>query len=272
MEQTLDGIRFSMGKAFDFSFLRRYGTVFKVFDDQDSGNICFGMRGADGTRVFVKYAGAVTARGSVTPAEAVDALRRTIPIYRELRHPALIRLRETFEANSGLGLVFDWEDGLCMGRMYPESRAQFCKLQQQAHLQVFDDITDFLAHTARCGWLAVDFYDGSVMYDPARGKTTICDIDFFRRLPCVNDMGRMWGSSLFMSPEEFELGAQLDERTNVYTLAAMAFALFGDFARTEEKWTLSEAQYQAAKRAVSDVPQMRQASIGEFANAWKDAQ
>ena len=272
MEQTLDGIRFSMGKAFDFSFLRRYGTVFKVFDDQDSGNICFGMRGADGTRVFVKYAGAVTARGSVTPAEAVDALRRTIPIYRELRHPALIRLRETFEANSGLGLVFDWEDGLCMGRMYPESRAQFCKLQQQAHLQVFDDITDFLAHTARCGWLAVDFYDGSVMYDPARGKTTICDIDFFRRLPCVNDMGRMWGSSLFMSPEEFELGARLDERTNVYTLGAMAFALFGDFDRTKEKWTLSEARYQVAKRAVSDVPQMRQASIGDFANAWKDAQ
>lgn len=58
MEQTLDGIRFSMGKAFDFSFLRRYGTVFKVFDDQDSGNICFGMRGTDGTRVFVK--GSVT--------------------------------------------------------------------------------------------------------------------------------------------------------------------------------------------------------------------
>ena len=52
MEQTLDGIRFSMGKAFDFSFLRRYGTVFKVFDDQDSGNICFGMRGADGTPFF----------------------------------------------------------------------------------------------------------------------------------------------------------------------------------------------------------------------------
>ena len=85
-------------------------------------------------------------------------------------------------------------------------------------------------------------------------------------------MGRMWGSSLFMSPEEFELGAQLDERTNVYTLGAMAFALFGDFSRTKEKWTLSEARYQVAKRAVSDVPQMRQASIGEFANAWKDAQ
>ena len=272
MEQILDGIRFNMGAVFDFGFLRRFGTVFKVFDDQDSGNICFGMRGADGTRVFVKYAGAVTTRGSVTPAEAVEALRRTIPIYQELRHPALIRLREVFEANGGLGLVFDWEDGLCMGRMYPESRAQFLKLPQQAHLQVFGDIMDFLAHTARCGWLAVDFYDGSVMYDPLRGRTVICDIDFFRRLPSVNDMGRMWGSSIFMSPEEFELGAQLDERTNVYTLGAMAFALFGGFDRAKEKWTLSEARYETARRAVSDLPLQRQASIEEFAEAWNRAQ
>lgn len=32
----------------------------------------------------------------------------------------------------------------------------------------------------------------------------ICDIDFFRKSPAVNDMGRMWGSARFMSPEEYE--------------------------------------------------------------------
>ena len=41
---------------FDSSFLKIYGKVFKVFDDQDSGNIHFGV--ADGeSKYFVKFAG-----------------------------------------------------------------------------------------------------------------------------------------------------------------------------------------------------------------------
>lgn len=48
MQQEMDGIQFEMKEAFDFGFLRRYGTVFQVFDDQDSGNICFGMEKNNG--------------------------------------------------------------------------------------------------------------------------------------------------------------------------------------------------------------------------------
>lgn len=58
--QKIDGIEFKMGKKFDFSFLKKYGKVFKVFDDQDSGNICFGID-SQGVRIFVKFSGAQTA-------------------------------------------------------------------------------------------------------------------------------------------------------------------------------------------------------------------
>jgi serine/threonine protein kinase, bacterial len=40
-------------------------------------------------------------------------------------------------------------------------------------------------------------------------------------------MGRLWGSSRFMSPEEFGLGAKIDERTNVFNMGAIAFGLLG---------------------------------------------
>lgn len=40
--QYIDGIPFKLNSTFDFSFMKEYGTVFKVYDDQDSGNICFG--------------------------------------------------------------------------------------------------------------------------------------------------------------------------------------------------------------------------------------
>jgi len=56
--QQLDGVSFRLAAPFDFGFLHRYGTVFKVFDDQDSGNICFGVKASDRRRYFVKYAGA----------------------------------------------------------------------------------------------------------------------------------------------------------------------------------------------------------------------
>lgn len=39
----------------------------------------------------------------------------------------------------------------------------------------------------------------------------------------------MWGSSRFQSPEEYQLGADIDEVTNVYTIGATAFALFGEY-------------------------------------------
>jgi serine/threonine-protein kinase len=45
------------------------------------------------------------------------------------------------------------------------------------------------------------------------------------KAPYVNEMGRMWGSTRFMSPEEFTLGAYIDEVTNVYAMGATAFAL-----------------------------------------------
>lgn len=109
------------------------------------------------------------------------------------------------------------------------------------------------------------------MYDFASRRTVICDIDFFRRLPAVNDMGRMWGSSRFMSPEEFTLGAPIDEITNVYTLGAFAFALFSDYDRSPRSWTLGEAAYRTALRAVSDDRKLRWQSIGEFIAEWRVA-
>lgn len=50
-------------------------------------------------------------------------------------------------------------------------------------------------------------------------------IDFFRKQTCTNDMGHMFGSSLFQSLEENMFYEVTDEITNVYTVGATAFAL-----------------------------------------------
>lgn len=267
MRQEIDGIQFEIKEPFDFDFLRAYGKVFRVFDEQDSGNICFGTE-KGGEKYFIKYAGASPIAYDSEPCEAVGRLKATVPIYENLKHKNLITYVDSQEIGGGFAMRFQWTDGVCMGRMYPESHRKFISLPQEAKLRVFADVLDFMQYTASQKFVAIDFYDGSILYDFEKQKTTVCDIDFFRKQPTVNDMGRMWGSSVFMSPEEFERGAPLDEITNIYTLGALAFALFGDYKRDLGHWSLSEELYKVAVKATSADRAKRQQSIKELTQEW----
>lgn len=267
--QYIDGIPFKLKSAFDFGFLSEYGRVFKVFDDQDSGNICFGTE-KDGQRYFIKFAGAPTEHYNGAPADAIARLKATLPVYSDLKHKNLIELVEAKEIAGGFAMVFKWATGDCMGRMYSAQHKKFMALPVQDKLKVFADILDFFEYIASQNHVAIDFYDGSIMYDFEYGKTTICDIDYYRKQPCTNDMGRMWGSSLFQSPEEYQLGAVIDEITNVYTLGATAFALFGEYNRTRDKWQLSDQLFEVATRAVNDDRTKRQQSIRQLIDEWEN--
>lgn len=267
MIQEIDGIKFKLKEPCDFRFLVDYGKAFQVFDDQDSGNICFGTE-KDGKKYFIKFAGARTAEYDGEPCDAVSRLKATVPVYEKLRHKSLIEYIGSKEVGDGFAMIFKWADGACMGRMYPESHRKFMSLSNEMKLNVFDDILNFIKYIVEQKFVAIDFYDGSIMYDFDKRKTIICDIDFFRKSPAVNDMGRMWGSSVFMSPEEFKLGAAIDEITNVYTMGAMAFALFGNYKRNLESWSLSKALFHVAVKAVQDDREKRQSSITDFINEW----
>jgi serine/threonine-protein kinase len=89
----VDGMPVRLRAPHDLSFTRRWGTVFAVLDQQDSGNLCLGVEGPAG-RMFVKYAGAPTARYDGTVEAAVGGLRRAAGVYRDLAHPTLVTLRE----------------------------------------------------------------------------------------------------------------------------------------------------------------------------------
>ena len=218
----------------------------------------------------MKFAGAPAEACGGTPREAVERLQSALPVYEALRHRSLIEFVKAEEIGGGFAMVFRWVEGDCMGRMYLESHRRFMELSVEEKLQVYGDILDFLEYVAQEGYVAVDFYDGSILYDFVTHKTTVCDIDFFRKQPCVNDMGRMWGSSRFQAPEEFRLGDRIDEITNVYTAGAFAFALFGAYSRTAEKWILSEELFRVVTRATADERSGRQQSIRQLKTEWEE--
>ncbi|MDF2723835.1 MAG: hypothetical protein K0Q59_3510 [Paenibacillus sp.] len=76
---------------------------------------------------------------------------------------------------------------------------------------MYEDIVLFQRYVNLLGYIAIDFYDGCILYDFESRQTRICDIEFYSKKPVTNRAGRMPGASRFMSPEEFQFGAKIDE-------------------------------------------------------------
>ena len=113
VELEIDGVSFVLKESHSFDWLRPLGTVFRVFDQQDSGNLSFGIVQKDGKRLFVKYAGAHTihAQHTGSPPEAIRNLKSSVSVYEDLAHDTLIRLTDHFATDEGYACVFDWVDG-----------------------------------------------------------------------------------------------------------------------------------------------------------------
>ena len=297
VEIKLNGVAFALRHPQDFSFLTRMGRVGQVFSHNDSGNLSFGVD--TGTeRLFVKVAGAATLESICTQEQAVENLRRAMGVYEDVRHPALIRLREHYPLGGLYVAVFDWAEGGCLFdhwnfdyyAAHPEvvpPAQRFRALPAEKRLAACQVLFSFLEETARSGYVAVDFYDGSLLYDFTAHRLTICDIDLFARAPAVNAQGAEYpGTKRLKAPEEYQRGAVIDERTNVFTLGALLLGFFGSFTPEEQQrcyeenrftpcrestWELGPAAYQAACRAVAPDPQKRFATIREFAAAWAQA-
>lgn len=266
----LDGLPVQLRAPHDLSFVARWGRVFAVLDQQDSGNLCLGVEGPAG-RVFVKYAGAPTVRYDGAIESAVVNLRRSAEVYRELAHPSLVTLREAVDVGGGHALVFDWTDATPVGRQYERSHV-VRSLSLRARADAVQQIVDFHVHAAARGWVAIDLYDGSVMVDVGSGRVVLCDLDFYERGPATNRMGRMWGSTRFMSPEEYRLGAPIDEVTNVFALGSLAHTFLGDDAtKSRSVWAGSEAQLDVAARAMCAERDARWPSVAALAEAWRSA-
>ncbi|MEK3886222.1 serine/threonine protein kinase [Bacillus sp. FSL K6-3431] len=276
---SLDSISFQLKEMHNFEWLRNLGEVFCVFDKQDSGNISFGIE-KNGINQFVKYAGAQTIEYSGKPEDAINRLKESIPVYEDLNHPILVNLNNHFEVEDGFVAVFDWFDGECLHphwsfpppHKYNHPDSPYFRYKQlliEQRLDSLKNIFDFHVHVEKKNYVAVDFYDGSILYDFNNSRTKICDIDLYKRKPFKNQMGRMWGSSRFMSPEEFELGADIDGVTNVFNLGSIAFGLLGgELDHSIKKWDARSDLYEVAMKAVQKDRKNRFSSVEEFVREW----
>ncbi|HBL84591.1 MAG: hypothetical protein A2Y17_00550 [Clostridiales bacterium GWF2_38_85] len=294
----IDNVNFNLKEEHDFSWLSSFGTVFTAFDQNDSGNISFGVYdGID--KYFIKAAGLKTTDSVRTPEEAIASLEGAMPLYENIRHKNLIQLCKHYPFDDIYIAVFNWAEGDCLFdhwnfdkyRKNPQivpPAERFKKLPISKRIESADVLFSFLDTVSKSGYVAVDFYDGSIMYDFTTNTTTICDIDFFRKKPTFNDMGEnYWGTKRLKASEEYIFGAVIDESTNVYTLGALMLdCFFGNYTDVEieqryktnafspclfENWELSKECYDVVLKSVAIKRAERYASINEFHTAWNVA-
>ncbi|MBR3106872.1 MAG: hypothetical protein IKH30_06770 [Clostridia bacterium] len=268
----IDGIPFEAWEEPDLRWIKTYGTVFRVWDHQASGNLCFGVSGPYG-KLFIKYAGARTVNHQGEPADAIYTLQEALPLY-ERSHPALVRLCAHGPAGDGYAAVFEWRDALPLnGRFKRYSvREHAQRLPLINTLTMLDHVFDLHAELAREGVIASNFHDGHVLIDFGKNEAVVCDISLYLRKPAFNHKGLMRGSPEFMAPEEAELNAALDETTTLYNMGALAFAFFGDNDdRTLKKWIGPKPLFQVASRATKAKKTDRYPSMRAFQDAWREA-
>lgn len=272
MSFSIDGIAFQAREETDLRWLAPYGKVFYVFDQQSSGNLCFGVEGPYG-KLFVKYAGARPVNFAGRPEDAIITLQNAASLYQMISHPALVPLLAHGPAGEGYAAIFAWRDAPVLCPTPPDFtiRDRVRRLQMARSLKMLDMVYDLHAELSALGLVAVDFWDGNLLIDFERDEAIVCDIDLYRKRPAFNDRGRMKGSSRFLSPEEYTLGAALDEATTVHAMGALAFEFYGDNQeRKAESWFGPKALFPVAKKAVSEEKEDRYPSMRAFLNAWRE--
>jgi serine/threonine-protein kinase len=236
------------------------GEVFTVFDRQDSGCVSYGIRDGE-RRLFVKHA--------TTPA-AARGLRRAAHLHRTASHPALAPFHGEMSLPGGtIALVFEWLPGEvlyhpasreALPRHHPDSpHARFRALPTEEILAALDTIYDLHRVVAAAGFVAVDFYDGCLLYDFGTGALHVIDLDHYRPGPFVNPTDCLPGSTRFMAPEEFTQGARIDQATTVFTLGSCARVLLDE---------IPDPLRGVIERATSDGRADRYDTVAEFVAAW----
>ena len=293
----LDSIEFRLKELHDFTWLKKYGTAFWVVDETGSGCICIGMEDAE-RKYFCKIAGVNTVEAEVSQKESVEILKEAVHLYYDLAHPNLIKIIEEYDYDQFYVVVFEWASGECLfdhwnfetyqrDTTIKSPKEKFKELPVGKKLKAVEVLFSFLQNVNQKGYVAVDFYDGSIMYDFSTDTITICDIDFFKKAPVVNDKGIEWfGTKRLKAPEEYIEGCAIDEQTNIFTLGALIFEFFGSFSDEEIQkrycdnqfmpcslmnWQLSEESYRVAAKAVSLNKSERYLSFSEFFYEWKAA-
>lgn len=267
---NLQGLPVQLRTFHDLSFVESYGRVLRVFDQLNSGLLCFQIQQGD-KRCFLKYAGAPMLKSMETPEQSMQRLRLAAPRYETLRHPALAAFRGARDYGSGFACLFDWIEGLPLAPL-KENAQHLRAAPLMDRLKMMDALVDLHVAAESQGLVACGLQDTQLIYQPQSAGLILAHIDDYLLMPAMNLRGRQPGSPFYLAPEAYQMGAPLDETTTVYAMGAIAHRLFGDWiGQKKAGWEASPHLYEVAARALLKDRDLRFQSTLSFQEAWREA-
>lgn len=213
----------------------------------------------DGHRWFVKTA---------TSTDAAASLENALRVHDRCQHPAIVSPVRRLRMPT-LTLVYPWRNGTVLNHAtIAGSNRSALERFHQLPVQVIENaiatVLDAHLEIARRGLVAVDFYDGCLLYDFDRDEMWLIDLDEYRPGPFVVNVDRLPGSTRYMAPEEFVRGAVIDERTTVFGLGRMIQHLL----TSHEGWRGTPRQRAVAVRATDPDPVSRYETVAVLFDTW----
>jgi serine/threonine-protein kinase len=255
------------------SYLCSVGRIVRRFGERaDSRARIYGVE-AFGARYVVKTA---------DDDEAVQWLWSAVRFHTAVQHPTIAGVLAHVTTPTGLALVEPWAPGEPLLDAFDPSRtpihqpdsafSRFRRLPVPVITAALDDLLDAHVAVTRAGFVAVDLYDGCLMYDVEHHRLSLIDLDHYRPGPYVLEAERQIGSRSYMAPEELQRGACIDERATVFTLGRFLQILLG-CARSgpaeRHAFRGSDEQFDISVRATRPSPEQRWATVSDLAHAWR---
>lgn len=257
-------------------YLPAIGDVFVTFGapNQDSGNVSYGVS-VGGQRFFVKSAGDPEYASATMAHEGrCSALNNAVELSNSCPHPILTKLRHIVESAAGPVLVYDWVEGELLGHdkdAADSALARFRQLPLDSAVAAVSQIYSAHRDLAQAGWIAVDFYLGSILYNFDEQRVSVIDLDMYHAGEFVNEMGRMYGSRSLMAPEEFKKGERIGQDTNVFVMGRVGLVLLGNGELDRSSFRGRDALYDVIALACRQKRKQRFKTMSAFVDTWDAA-
>lgn len=204
-----------------------------------------------------------------------------IRLHHAVSHPAIVARAGTVHAADGLAAVYPWVDGEVLyapatargtpARTDPDSAdARFRSQPVDVILDALDTVFDAHLVISRAGFVAVDFYDGSLLYDFDGRAIRLVDLDEYRPGPFTVSDAPLYGSTRFRPPEHRHDGSTSDQRSTVFQLGRCAQVLL-DTGDRDGTWRASPELAAVATGATAADPGGRYPSVAAFVDEWRAA-